>query len=791
MRARRIALSTLVVSSLLSTFLLPIPGAQALLLEKVSAPWVNFYASASTERSPHVVGINPSGQHVGTLSSIKVTYKDVPTLEQAAVQAAVDIWSDNWISTVPVNVVTNYVNEGTGGILASATPVSFFHNFSGAPDSTLWYASALANALAGKDLDPANPEITININSTMASSYYLGTDGNCPKNQYDLESIILHELAHGLGFLSNNTYDITLGYGTIDQPTPFDAYSQTPDGGRLMDLPSPSIQLGLALQNKLVWSGKNGIIANNGEKPLLYTPTPYQSGSSVSHLDQNTFTNSGANALMTPSWPTGAVYHQPGPLVIAMMKDMRIKPPAGIPAGIPDPPRNVYAIVGDKTAIVSFDPPDNARTSQVASYEIKVNETGAIVQAMNSPVTISGLQNGSHYSFTVTATNAMGTSMGASSNAIFPQAQWKSTVLDSSADAKYLVSTTFRNNPIVVYSDTKKGDLKIAMWNGKGWVKSTIDGNSTLAGRTLNDVSGNISVCTSAAGPKQRLNIFYADLSNKWLRYAGYDGKSWTFSIVDGNGPEINKYTDPNRVRTSSDVSGPSACVDTKDGLQVFYRDQGQGILLGAVKNGKNWQYELVDGDRATNGRTTGDVGFHIEATNLGPTVYLVYDSILQVNQQKQAIQGEVRLAVRSSAYPEDWKYNVLDSASADTAVAGYDVALSSARSTIVATWMVAEALTIPHPDQLRWVDFTHSGSVNSSSTDIYGTPSAPLASDGEKFLFNCQSRLCAFNTSDETVSLVTTRDISSSLGASWVVVNKVRYALVGVDGKLVLLKAL
>jgi hypothetical protein len=110
-----------------------------------------------------------------------------------------------------------------------------------------------------------------------------------------------------------------------------------------------------------------------------------------------------------------------------------------------------------------------------------------------------------------------------------------------------------------------------------------------------------------------------------------------------------------------------------------------QGIVLGAVKNGNDWNYELIDGDRATDGRTTGDVGFHLKATNIGDDVYLLYDSILQVNQQKKAIQGEVRLARRSTAYPEDWKYSVLDTPSADIAVAGYDVGISNQNSTIVA----------------------------------------------------------------------------------------------------------
>ena len=162
----------------------------------------------------------------------------------------------------------------------------------------------------------------------------------------------------------------------------------------------------------------------------------------------------------------------------------------------------------------------------------------------------------------------------------------------------------------------------------------------------------------------------------------------------------------------------------------------------------------------------------------------------MQVNQQKQALQGEVRLATRASLYPEDWHYTALDSYGTDIAVAGYDVALAVNGKDVSGTWMAASGSSIPNPNQLRWVDISGSGAVISTSTDIYGTPSAPLSSDGAHTLFNCQNRLCAVNNADQTVSLVTSLDLSNSLGATWIIINMVRYALVGVGGKLQLFKA-
>jgi hypothetical protein len=788
---------TLICLGLAAAQLVAISPVHALGFREERAGWVNTYAGHAAAASLRENSAPPATfKNDTTLSVINVSYTDVPPAEENAVQAAINIWTHYWQSTVPVKVNARFVAEGTGGILASASPVNFFQGFTGAPDPNIWYPSAMANALAGKDLDPNNPQIQININSTMASSFYLGTDGNCPMNEFDLESIIIHEMTHGFGFLSNDSFDPILGYGTIDQPTPYDAFAQTPDGSRLMDLPSPSLQLGSALENTLVWSGPKGIAANNGVKPLLYTPNPYEDGSSVSHLDEDTFKNSGPNALMTPSWPPGAVFTYPGALAVAMLQDMRSKPPAGKPAGIPDSPRNVAALVGDKSAIVTFSPPDNARTSIVSSYTVKVDQTDQIVSSTSSPVTIAHLVNGNKYSFTITASNDLGNSSPVSTNVITPQASWQSTTIDPTADAHNLATATFQGKSVIAYDDSKTGYLKLATWNGKSWKINIIDGNSTVGGRTKDNLSGGLSVCTSAPGAKQRLDIFYGDLTNKWLRYAGFDGKKWIYNTVDGNGPTINAYTDPNRVRTASDVSGPNACVDTPDGLQVFYRDQSQGIILGAVAlpntlNTSNpWNYELVDGDRDTDGRTTGDVGFHIAALNVSHQIYLLYDSVLQVDRLKNAIDGEVRLATRASAYPEDWKYQSLDSAGTDIAVAGYAVALNQSSSGVKASWLAADSTSLPNPSVLRYADLTHAGSVMAQATTNYGAPQAPLASDGKNILFNCQNRLCAFNTTTGSTVLVSGLNFANSNSAKWIYLNKTEYAVVGAGNTLKLFKA-
>ena len=760
------------------------PTANALGIKVAPAGWGYIYASgktASVQSTPRAPSAN-----IEKKSNFIVDFNTVPITARAAVQAAIDVWSENYSSTVPINVNVTWSRASSYGILASASAKSNFANFPNAPDKTLYYASALANALAGKDLDPNNPELEITI--TSDAPWYYGVDGKCPPKSFDLVSVILHEMGHGLGFISGNYYDQYSGYGRIDLPTPFDAYAQLPDGRRLADMPSPSIETGKALTSPLFWSGENGIKANNGVKPSLYAPSIYEPGSSVSHLDERTFSQVGENSVMTPNLDSGEVFHLPGSLLLAMFDDMRLKPPAGVAYGTPQPPQNVKALVSDKSAIIQFDPPINFRSAQISSYEVKNVQTGNSVIVNESPAIITGLNNGSKYTFTVSATNLLGTSNAVTSNVVIPQPVWKSTVIDSTADAKYLVSGTYAGKPVIAYSDSKKGDIKLATYSANKWSIKVIDGNSDVFGKTTNDVSGYISMCTSTVGKKSYLHLFYADLKDKDLRYAIYDGKSWYYEIVDGDAPSIQDYKEFPRVRGGSDVSVSSACAVTTAGVQVFYRDESQGIVLGAVKDGNEWRYEIVDGDKDTEDRTTGDVAFHMKAITVGKKIHLIYDSVRGFDLDKNVTRGEIRYATRSSAFVEDWSYKTLDIPGNGVAVAGYDVAVFNAARGVNVSWFTGSGVSFPDPNQVRYQTLLSSTFSNVSTTN-YGVPNSPLEIDEKSILFGCNLRLCSINKADKSISLVTKGSIQEGGKSNWISINKIRYAVAGVSGKLTLFK--
>jgi len=123
-------------------------------------------------------------------------------------QRAADIWGGLLPSAVTIVVRAQFNPQtctATSAVLGSAGPVTAHRDFAGAEFPATWYHQALANRLAGVDLDPANPDINATFNLSLDAGcftggvWYYGFDGN-EGNDIELLPVVLHEIGHGLGF---------------------------------------------------------------------------------------------------------------------------------------------------------------------------------------------------------------------------------------------------------------------------------------------------------------------------------------------------------------------------------------------------------------------------------------------------------------------------------------------------------------------------------------------------------------------------------------------------------------
>jgi len=96
---------------------------------------------------------------------------------------------------------------------------------------------------------------------------------------------------------------------------------------------------------------------------------------------------------------------------------------SGTPATVPGAPTSPVAVAGNGSAAVSWTAPASTGGAAISSYTVTSTAGGFTCTSAITSCTVSGLTAGGGYSFTVTATNAIGTSIAsATSNAIVPTA---------------------------------------------------------------------------------------------------------------------------------------------------------------------------------------------------------------------------------------------------------------------------------------------------------------------------------------------------------------------------------
>jgi hypothetical protein len=202
------------------------------------------------------------------------------------------------------------------------------------------------------------------------------------------------------------------------------------------------------------------------ENPAPLTATPFKVTGSTKIVDiQISGTFNGVATVCLDGASTDSVFHYTGGQWVELANrtysngqicgdTTSFSPFTAAPANAnPSAPGSVVATAtGKRAATVSFTAPNDNGGATITSYTL-VSTPGSIIKTLTQSVSgafnVTGLQPGTSYTFSVTATNSIGTSAGVTSNAI------TTTV----ADVASLTSVTF--------TDDGTGTGGKVAWSGK------------------------------------------------------------------------------------------------------------------------------------------------------------------------------------------------------------------------------------------------------------------------------------------------------------------------------------
>lgn len=272
---------------------------------------------------PHY--IPPPGEYVRwkngartKTANIVVNYNGFTEQARVAFQYAVDIWA-TLLQTSQTITIDAYWLPLSGGVLGGALYTGAYANFDGAQKLNVFYPVALAEKMSGRNLNGSNSEIFTQFNAN--ANWHLNPNTPPPAGAYDLATVVLHEIGHGLGFSGSFKILSSNGQGEVGvQSTGIPIIYDVPiENGFSQNLissfTSPSSQLATQLTSDNLF-----FRSPNSARPKVYAPASFSSGSSISHLDENTFNNS-ADALMTPFIAPAERMHSPG-VAWTMLKDL-------------------------------------------------------------------------------------------------------------------------------------------------------------------------------------------------------------------------------------------------------------------------------------------------------------------------------------------------------------------------------------------------------------------------------------------------------------------------------------
>jgi Fibronectin type III domain len=256
------------------------------------------------------------------------------------------------------------------------------------------------------DVLPISAAISISGSPRIVNGNNSNGNGNVIGNWADgrnTAGIWVGTLPNGLTITSSDGHDYTIdptAHGAPVAPAQVAADATAGDARAIVSFSAPLGTGASAITDYKVTSSPGGITATGSTSPIIVLGLT--NGTAYTFV----VTSRNAAGLSTDSAPSNSV-----------------TPNASLAPAAPSAPVIGVAEEGDANAIVNFTAPSNDGGSMITGYTVTSSPGGITATGATSPITVTGLTNGTEYTFTVTANNALGMSAAsAASNGVTPVA---------------------------------------------------------------------------------------------------------------------------------------------------------------------------------------------------------------------------------------------------------------------------------------------------------------------------------------------------------------------------------
>ncbi|GEM_PF-3883505 len=293
----------------------------------------------------------------------------------------------------------------------------------------------------------------------------------------------------------------------------------------------------------------------------------------------------------------------------------------------PSAPGNVTAVAGDQQAEVSFEPAANIDGSVNDGYKVTAWDgvtEAATVQGPDSPITVTGLTNGTAYTFTVIATNSAGNSAPSDASAAVTPAATDEATLAGKPDRPIGVTAEPGNERVQV-------NFTAPSANGSAIIGYTVIVWSD--GQILKEVKSDT------------LPINVTDLTN---------GTPYTFTVVATNAVGDSEESEPTEAVTPLEIPDtPLAVPDAPIGVAAQAQNgQASVSFTPPSGNGSDVLYYKVtawNGESAV--RTVEDTTIPVIVTGLSNETYYTF-TVIAVNTVGDSLPSAASEAVIYAAAP-------------------------------------------------------------------------------------------------------------------------------------------